>query len=263
MPGVLAMVQRMCAVSGTAVGGYSLAPAVTARSFIHFEHHQEGKAMQRDDVIPSTPNTLVSADSTSALVDRLAGVLKATIPITNELDDATSKVRSAYRDVAEVVIELRHRFPGPNGEACDLRGRSKEYRVAVREAYNSAGIDPTTRIARRVTVGVAYWVRNLLLERYTRDELVRLGVIERSARQSWRLACGATQSPDDVMSIAVGILNELATDSSYLPPSQVMSSLLRALSILKIRLEKTRMDEETLDEKQLGGTPITSLAGVA
>jgi hypothetical protein len=178
-----------------------------------------------------------STSETEVLVDRLAAALRDAIPVTEQLDAATSTVKTSYRDVAQIVVELRHQFPGPNGESRDLRGRSSEYRLAVRAAYEGAGVDPHTRIARRITVGVAYWVRNILLDRYSREELIKLGVIDRSARQGWKMSDSATASPDDVMSIAVGMLNELAADSRYAPRGDAMIALTRAVLLLKQRLD--------------------------
>ncbi len=188
-------------------------------------------AVEENDQVPA------AGAETAELVDQLAIALRDAVPLTKQLEDATSTVRTTYRDVAEIVVALRHQFAGPAGETHDLRGRSRDYRIAVRAAYESAGVDPNTRVARRITVGVAYWVRNLLLEQYSEEELLKMGVIARSARHSWRMSDTVTTGPDDVMSIALGMLNELAADTHFVPCPEAFTSLMRAAALLKHRIE--------------------------
>src|SRR5918998_2429684 len=114
------------------------------------------------DMVRETEQSIVDVvpidltDKQRELQRRLVQALHEALPIEACLEKAERQARSCYKTIAELLIDLRHEFRGPNLERYDLRGRSSGYRSAVREAYAQAGTDIDAPIPKRLTAGVAY-----------------------------------------------------------------------------------------------------------
>ncbi|MGH8934164.1 MAG: hypothetical protein ACRDZO_26870 [Egibacteraceae bacterium] len=147
--------------------------------------------------------------------------------------------------IAELLVDLRHEFPGPNGEPHDLQGRSSPYRIAVREAYSEAGTDLDGPIPKRLTAGVSYWVRKILIERYGEKALYKNGIIrptiiqgKRCSDPSERMIEGLPKDPADRLALLVGMLNSLAVDPRCAPSEEAVRSAFRAVLLLRNRLRE-------------------------
>jgi hypothetical protein len=171
----------------------------------------------------------------------LVGVIREAVPVQSSLDQMYERADRAYHRIAEILVELRHEFKGPNGEAHDLKGRSVGYRLAVREAYEHAGAHAGQPVPKRLTAGVAYWVKKILLERYGEATLFRLGVVrplDNIAHQPAPSArCQLPDDPDRCLTAVVGLLNELATDPRVVPTREVVRSVLRAVRLLQVKVD--------------------------
>jgi hypothetical protein len=171
---------------------------------------------------------------------QLVSAIRNAIPVEQDLDRLRQRSHTCYRTIAEVLVELRHEFPGGDGEPFDLRGRSFLYRTAVREAYARAGADAGVPIPKRLTAGVAYWVRKLLTERYGERRLCELGVlrgpVEAAYHRYARLLDDLPDDPSHCLNTIVGILNTLAVDPDLVPTEDVIRSAVRAVLLLRDRL---------------------------
>jgi hypothetical protein len=174
------------------------------------------------------------------LQEKLVKTIRDAIPVEQQLEGLRERSHSCYRAIAEVLVALRHAFPGGDGEPFDLRGRSHGYRVAVREAYARAGADVGGPIPKRLTAGVAYWVRKLLTDRYGERRLCELGVLRGPVGVAYdsyaRLLDDLPDDPTVCLSTIVGILNTLAVDPDVVPTEEVVRSAVRAVLLLRDRL---------------------------
>ena len=92
-------------------------------------------------------------------------------------------VTEIYRNVADVLIDLRELMTTPTGET-DWAGRSYAYRRAVGEAYDRAGIRGIERS--RVAANIRHHVSYRLHERVPAEELEAVGIGEHSSRERGR-----------------------------------------------------------------------------
>jgi hypothetical protein len=165
--------------------------------------------------------------------------LRIGVPETRTLTDAMSRADSAYRNIAVILVALRHEFRTAEGKP-DLKGRSHEYRATVRDAYFQAGAKGAGPIEKRLTAGVSYWVRKLLIERYGEDGLRDLGIVSTTINDIHGI--GTThhwQLPENVeqrLPAVVGLLNDLATDPRIVPTESLVRAAVRAVHILHRRL---------------------------
>lgn len=188
---------------------------------------------------------------------KLTKAIHDAIPIEGELDKIEQRVQVYYRTIAELLVDLRHEFPGPNGEPHDLKGRSSSYRIAVREAYGTAGADLHSPIPKRLTVGVAYWVRKILLERYGEEALYENGGIcrtivkgDRCPDPNDRKVEGLPKDPANRLEMLIGMLNSLAVDPRLDPSEAAVRAAFRAVMLLRNRLND---DARSRAEKALLG----------
>jgi hypothetical protein len=176
------------------------------------------------------------------LQSKLATAIRESIPAEVDLDKAQRRAQGRYQLIAELLVELRHEFPGPDGEQYDLRGRSPAYRIAVREAYAQAGVDTEGAIPKRLTAGVAYWVRKILIERYGESRPGQEQVAPLPAqvhRPAGIVARPAKELPEDPalrLNAVIGILNMLATDPQVVPTEENVRSARRAALLLQDKL---------------------------
>jgi hypothetical protein len=168
----------------------------------------------------------------------LVEALKVAVPEAGRLSQAQERADRAYCRVARVLVDLRHEFRSADGQL-DLKGRSHEYRLAVRQAYMRAGAGGCGPIEKRLTAGVSYWVRKLLLERYGEATLYKLGIakptniVDRTMNwKRWRLP----EDPAERLPAVVGLLNELAADSEVTPTPELLHAMIRAVQLLRRRL---------------------------
>jgi hypothetical protein len=161
--------------------------------------------------------------------------------------ESDSRASRSYRRVAEVLVALRHEFRSRDGKSPDLNGRSLGYRKVVRFAYCQAGAG-NGPVQKRLTAGVAYWVRKLMLERYGEVGLRRMGVLHISGSDSVGPVRTSPIEMDGDRSYClariVGLLNELAVDQTFIPSEDVVRSAARAVRILQARLDRTAPSRE-------------------
>lgn len=178
--------------------------------------------------------------------DIQASLIKAirnAIPVEVDLDNAQQRAQGCYQRIGELLVDLRHEFPGPDGEPYDLQGRSSAYRIAVREAYVKAGADAGRPISKRLTAGAAYWVRKILIERYGEKMLYEQGIIRRLRIEVHRYdgtdanIQGLPHDPAIRLHIVIAVLNALATDPHLVPSEDAVRSALRAVSLLQKKLK--------------------------
>ncbi|MGH8908870.1 MAG: hypothetical protein ACRD0K_20845 [Egibacteraceae bacterium] len=188
------------------------------------------------------------------LQTKLAEVISKAIPAETELGNAQERAQDCYRTIGELLVDLRHEFPGPDGEPHDLQGRTSAYRKAVRDAYALAGADFSGPIPKRLTVGAAYWVRKILIERHGERTLYDSGIIRRPPIQAHRgadtvakAAQGSANDPTARLNTAIGILNTLAVDPRLMPSEEAVRSALRAVLLLQRRL-KARQSAPSVSE---------------
>jgi hypothetical protein len=171
----------------------------------------------------------------------LAIAIRRAIPAEIDLDKAQQRAQDCYRVIAELLVDLRHEFPGPDGEPYDLQGRSSAYRTAVREAYAQAGADVDRPIPKRLTAGAAYWVRKILIERYGEKALYESGIIRHPPievlRHADAMSEGLPRDPSVRLNTVVGILNALAIDPRLIPSEEAVRSALRAVFLLQRKLK--------------------------
>ncbi|MGH7472945.1 MAG: hypothetical protein ACREJW_03300 [Candidatus Methylomirabilales bacterium] len=166
------------------------------------------------------------------------------LPVEVNLDEAKRRAQSCYQRIAQLLIELRHEFPGPNGEPHDLQGRSSSYRFAVREAYEAAAsVELGVPIPKRLTAGVAYWVRKILIARYGEKALYENGAFRRTivkgdrcSGSSDRMIEGLPQDPADRLDVLIGMLNLLAVDPRLDPSEEAVRSAFRVVLLLRDKL---------------------------
>jgi hypothetical protein len=145
-----------------------------AQDLSHLEAWARGDVMKQNT---SPSSTIELTCRQRDLQANLAIAIRRAIPAEIDLDKAQQRAQDCYRVIAELLVDLRHEFPGPDGEPYDLQGRSSAYRTAVREAYAQAGADVDRPIPKRLTAGAAYWVRKILIERYGEKALYESGII--------------------------------------------------------------------------------------
>lgn len=204
----------------------------------------------------NTSKTLPAARLTNQqrdLQSKLAKAIREAIPVELDLDKAQQRAQGCYRIIAELLVDLRHEFPGPKGEPYDLQGRSSSYRAVVREAYGEAGAELDKPLPKRLTAGVAYWVRKILIERYGEKTLYENGTIrgtiikaDRCFDASCSMIEGLPKDPAVRLDLLVGMLNTLAVDPRLSPSQEAVRSALRAVLLLQKKLPK--------DDAQLEGS---------
>lgn len=190
----------------------------------------------------TTPTTVQFTPRQLELQSDLVRALRDAIPVEEELERVRQRSHGCYRIVGEILADLRHEFPGTGNEPCDLRGRSYPYRLAVREAYAKVGADTSVPVPKRLTVGVAYWVRKILIERYGEQKLYEFGVLRGPVGIAYRLGGRLSDDlPEDpllCLNAIVGILNSLAVDPSLVPTEEVVRAAVRAVLLLRDRLDR-------------------------
>lgn len=172
----------------------------------------------------------------ATLQDHLVTAIIDTVPLQVHADSSCDRLRSSYQWIAEILVDLRHEFPGTNGTRHDLVGRSAGYRTAVGQAYLQAGAQLSETIPKRLTVGVSYWVRKLLLERYGPEKLCELGVLPEANEEKKTRLTNGLELPDDPVArlqFVAGVLNDLVTMVEVVLPDEAIQSGLRALRLLE------------------------------
>jgi hypothetical protein len=196
--------------------------------------------------VAKTENALVPPQSTPylglrehPLQAKLVETLRQAIPLQNALESASTRAQRSYAEIAAILVDLRHEFKGPGGEEFDLRGRSAMYRQVVRSAYIQSGVNADHAISKRITVGVAYWVRKILIERYGRERLCEMGILYGPSKVERRISRSFDNLPENpaaCLDVVVGILNQLVTHPELVPSEEVVRSAVRAVGILRQRL---------------------------
>ncbi len=179
-------------------------------------------------------------ETQSALQAELVRTIRSALPVTRRADIALQSADCSHKGIAEVLVVLRHEFTGPDGTSPDLRGRSRAYRQIVREAYALAGAPDEGPIQKRLTSGVAYWVRKLLIGQYGENKLRLMGVLPEgsfaSVSSGSYLDARLYDDPSECLSTVVSVLNRLATDPDFVPPEDVIRSAARAIALLQHKL---------------------------
>lgn len=178
--------------------------------------------------------------------ERLCRAIRESLPVEAVRDRVEQRAQNRYRRIGELVVDLRHEFPGPGGEPHDFRGRSAGYRSAVREAYALAGADLDEPIPKRLTAAVAYWVRKILVERYGERTLCQYNVIRAVPVETNRDPDADGNVPDSLprdpttrLDTVIGILNTLAVDPRLTPSEEAVRAAFRAVLLLRKRLLAT------------------------
>jgi hypothetical protein len=169
---------------------------------------------------------------------RLVEAVRSAIPMAEQVGEVIARSQLAYREVGEILVELRHEVRCADGRP-DIRGRSPAYRTIVREAYAEAGALHDGPIEKRLTAGVAYWVRKILTEQYGDSKLREMGVIRAPAvvpRTESGLR-GFPKDPMECLNLVIGLLNTLATDPRVVPTEELVLSATRAVILLRRKLE--------------------------
>ncbi|MGH8908389.1 MAG: hypothetical protein ACRD0K_18250 [Egibacteraceae bacterium] len=174
---------------------------------------------------------------------KLIEAIHEAIPTEVDLEEAVQRAHGCYRKIAQALVDLRHEFPGPNGEPPDLQGRSSPYRIAVRDAYGAVSSDRNGPLPKRLTAGVAYWVRKTLIERYGEKALYENGTIRRIAVKvdrcsgpNDRMIGVLPNDPADRLDILISMLNSLAVDPRLAPSEEAVRSAFRAVLLLRNKL---------------------------
>jgi len=169
------------------------------------------------------------------LQENLVRAVACALSLAEETEASYQAAHQAYRKVAEVLVELRHDFTTSDGRTPDLRGRSAGYRNLVRLAYTQAGATGGGPIEKRLTAGVSYWVRKILLERYSAAKLHAMGVISQRPDRSGTSRLRELQrgDPGECLATAVELLNMLASDPSFVPGEHILRSAARAVVLLQ------------------------------
>lgn len=189
---------------------------------------------------PTHTRSVALTPEQEALRDRLVATVRVALRSEEEVQRSLERADSRYRAVAQVLVDLRHSFPGPDGELCDLRGRSAGYRLAVRSAYEAVGGFVGGPVPKRLTVGVSYWVRKMLIDQYGEEQLTRLGVLRGHLRVahtggSWVLE-SLPEHPTQCLHAIVGVLNALVIDPKVEPTEELVRAAQRAVVLLQRRL---------------------------
>lgn len=173
---------------------------------------------------------------------RLIEAIREALPLARRVEDSESRARQSYRRVAEVLVALRHQFTARDGKSPDLCGRSLGYRKIVRFAYREVGAGEEAPVQKRLTAGVAYWVRKLMLERYGETALRAMGVLHTSGSASMgSIRASLVEMQGDRLycfARIVSMLNELAVDPTFVPPADAVRSVARATCILQAKLDR-------------------------
>jgi len=113
------------------------------------------------------------------------------------------------------------------------------YRRTVRLCYAKAGIETEGPLTKRVTAGVAYWVRQLLIEEFGETKLRELGVLRQDSFASVTprsfFEVRQYDDPDECFATVVRLLNSLAVDPSFMPSEDALRSAVRAISLIQSR----------------------------
>src|SRR5437879_1584773 len=204
------------------------------------EFGKGGSGMPRAHALPA------GADDPGAefqKVARLAEAIRSALPAAACVRQFLETAERAYRNVAEVLVELRHEIRCPDG-APDLQGRSHTYRAIVRQAYEQAGALSQGPIDKRLTAGVAYWVRKLLLDRYGEAMLREIGILPKPrslpSSQGTQVDRFAGADPLERLTTLIGVLNTLAADPDFVPPQSLIRSASRALNLLTKKPQQLR-----------------------
>jgi hypothetical protein len=182
----------------------------------------------------STP-TARSSPRQERLRAQLVRALTSAVTAGKESDAALKSAQCAYREVACVLVALRHEFTTSDGVTPDLKGRSAAYRSIVRGAYEQVGAAGNGPIEKRLTAGTAYWVRKLLIDKYGERTLREIGALQ-PRRRVVRCALERLSDPCESFAAAADILNVLAANISFSPSEQTLRSITRAVVLLRRRL---------------------------
>ena len=177
----------------------------------------------------------------SELHDRLVRSVRDALPLVYRAERATEGAERAYRSVAVVIVRLRHEFTAGDGKTPDLRGRSRGYRSVVRHAYVEAGAASDGPVEKRLSAGVSYWVRKLLIDRYGEERLRDLGVLPHAPTDVLHklIHDGHIDDPTECMATVAGVLNILASDTSFTPAAEQIRSAARALALMQTRVNRS------------------------
>lgn len=176
----------------------------------------------------------------SELHDQLVRSVRDALPLVYGAERATEGAERAYRFIAVVIVRLRHEFVAGDGETPDLRGRSRGYRSIVRHAYAQANAASDGPVEKRLSAGVAYWVRKLLMDQYGEDRLRELGVLPHTPTGALHklMNDGRIDDPTECMATVAGVLNMLASDASFTPAEEQVRSAARALALMQARINR-------------------------
>jgi hypothetical protein len=175
----------------------------------------------------------------------LTDAVREALRLAGKAEASDADCIPAYRQVAEILVNLRHQFKGPDGETADLRGRSAGYREIVHRAYEAAGASSEGPIHKRLTVGVAYWVRKLLIQRYGEVALRGMGLLPAKlpavANRRSALSIPTFDDPAKCFDAVVGLLNQLASDPMFIPGEDGVRSARRAVHMLEMRVSRSNL----------------------
>lgn len=174
------------------------------------------------------------------LRDRLVETIRAALPFVYQAERATADAERAYKLIAQILVDLRHQFVTSDGHSPDLRGRSRGYRSIVRYAYAEAGTATDGPVEKRLSAGVAYWVRKILIDQYGERRLRELGILPHSATSVLQklLVERRIDNPRECMATVAGVLNMLASDTSFTPTEEVVRSAARAIAVMQARIHR-------------------------
>ena len=108
---------------------------------------------------------------------------KAASALGNYLSEGNKEPyrRTQYlREIAERLVDLRELFTTDQGDP-DWRGQSWEYRQAVSEVYEMAGVKSDQLVT--VAAAIRYHIGNVLRDRLDPDDLANIGLTKVSPRE--------------------------------------------------------------------------------
>lgn len=96
------------------------------------------------------------------------------VNLLKQAHDLHTSLTATYRRFAEVVVDLRKRFPNTAGNGPDWKGTTQAYRDHIAAIYKASGV-PEDSVS-SMQAAIRYHIGNVLRERLTEDELAEAGL---------------------------------------------------------------------------------------
>jgi hypothetical protein len=125
----------------------------------------------------------------------MADLTKEGTELLSKAYDLSTSLTQTYRRFAEVVVDLRKRFPNTAGTGPDWKGTTQAYRDHIAAMYRASGV-PEDAVS-NMQAAIRYHIGNVLRDRLSEEELTEAGLSKDSPLDRARASRSGGTSPED------------------------------------------------------------------